>query len=59
MKITCPHCHKDIDINPGELMGSIKTPRKAKSSASNLDGHRKGWPKNKPRGPRKPRQPES
>ncbi len=54
MKITCPHCHKDIDINPGELMGSIKTPRKTKSSASNLEGHRKGWPKGKPRKPRQP-----
>jgi hypothetical protein len=52
MIIKCPHCNKEIEINPGELLGSVKTPKKARSSASNLDGHRKGWPKGKSRKPR-------
>ena len=29
MKITCPHCQNEIEVNPAALLGSITSRRKA------------------------------
>lgn len=46
----CPHCKKEI--NPGAMLGSVKSEAKAKASRKNAKLG--GWPKGKKRGPRKP-----
>ena len=61
MKITCPHCGQEIEIDPelaasalGKKGGSVTSDAKKKSSADNLakaraEGKKGGWPKGTPR----------
>jgi hypothetical protein len=50
--MNCPHCGKEI--NPAAMLGSMSSDKKAASSRANAKLG--GWPKGKPRKPkRKPR----
>ena len=33
--IKCPHCGKEVEVNPASLMGSVKTEAKKRSSREN------------------------
>lgn len=46
--MNCPHCGKEINV--GSLLGSVKSPAKAKAAKANAKLG--GWPKGKKRGPR-------
>lgn len=35
MNITCPHCNREIEINPASLLGATTSRLKAKSSRAN------------------------
>ena len=45
----CPHCGKEINV--GALMGSVSTPAKARAARQNAKLG--GWPKGKPRNPKR------
>lgn len=54
MKIKCPKCNTEIEINPGELLGKSKSPVKRAAGVENMAKARAarkqvGWPKGKPR----------
>jgi len=63
--VICPYCGKSIDdsyvrSHVAKQIGSVKSPRKGKRNKAELSrmGKLGGWPKGKPRGPRKPKEPE-
>jgi hypothetical protein len=57
MKVTCPNCKHEHEVNVGALMGSVKS--KAKAKASRENAKLGGWPKGKKRGKRKKRPQDS
>ena len=56
----CPHCHQEIDDQlvqsyVAKKLGGIKSPRKGERDKKRMSeiGKLGGWPKGRPRGPRK------
>jgi hypothetical protein len=39
MKIKCPNCNQEVEINIGSLMGQVKSEKKARTSAENGKKH--------------------
>jgi hypothetical protein len=58
--VRCPYCNREIDdayvqSHVARRLGRIKSPKKGKRDPEELSrmGKLGGWPKGKPRGPRK------
>jgi len=50
MLVTCPHCSREIEINPASMLGSLpKTLTPAALAAKSANGKKGGWPKGRPR----------